>query len=584
MNEVLKNLWSQIVSASGPVLVALGSCGLLLALVTSVMVWRAQNPHFVVLAADLDSHSFNGAVSALAEAGIRYETSVGGPPYVIQVESGRRHEAIAAMHNSGEFLDRRQGNLKRPRWLERRLPRPVRAPPAHAEAHVGGGRVVPREAELRLQGEGHRLGRSDQHAREPPQEQRAAPASSSRCAVSPPPPRPRPSPRRSDPERDGRRRRAHDDRRPALQRALRRRRRVRRDSLAAKEEQFNRERTEMAQRQLDRLFGPGVATAGVTSEWLQVQEESIVETLNPAKKPLSSRTRHERPSSDAAEHRRPRRRRPEHGRSGSQQRPSGFGAGESSSTEEQQLNSFGTTTTHSVKQPHQLQRLSVSLVVDASIEDRLKNAEDILKGFLGFNETRGDQLFSIVNEIAGPERDAEGAPVTPRAREGPEPTNPASTMAMEFGLEIIAGLAFLIVLVKSLKSAAAPARPARESGPVRPARAPRRGAAARPPTASAPTCSRRRSISTRSPGRASRTSSARSPSASARCCPAGPSPRTFSPRRGAPMTDEPPRRRTPPSPAAPSGPPRSSCPSRRTGAPRSCARWTRRWSPRSPRR
>ena len=109
MNEVLKNLWSQITSASGPVKVALGSCGLLLALVTSVMVWRAQNPHFVVLAADLDSHSFNGAVKALAEAGIRYETSVGGPPYVIQVESGRRHEAIAAMHVSGEFLDDARG-------------------------------------------------------------------------------------------------------------------------------------------------------------------------------------------------------------------------------------------------------------------------------------------------------------------------------------------------------------------------------------------------------------------------------------------------------------------------------------------
>ena len=48
-------------------------------------------------------------MKARAEAGIRYATSVGAPPYVIQVESGRRHEAIAAIHISGEFLDNARG-------------------------------------------------------------------------------------------------------------------------------------------------------------------------------------------------------------------------------------------------------------------------------------------------------------------------------------------------------------------------------------------------------------------------------------------------------------------------------------------
>lgn len=467
MNEVLKNLWSQIVSASGPVKVALGSCGLLLALVTSVMVWRAQNPHFVVLASDLDSHSFNGAVKALAEAGIRYETSVGGPPYVIQVESGRRHEAIAAMHISGEFLDNARGissglagssavflgqserhqRTQKRMWEEVEMSLEKLNFVSKAKVTVSGS-PTSTLASLRKDARRASVIVTLRGVATPTATETRALVGLVRGGTGVADERMTIVDQHSNVLFDG-----IDDSGA--------------DSLAAKEEQFNRERTEMAQRQLDRIFGPGVAVVGVTSEWLQVQEESVVETLNPAKKPLSSRTRttteQEMPQSiggpagvaaNTVE--------------GGSETTLGFGAGESSSTEEQQLNSFGTTTIHSVKQPHQLQRLSVSLVVDASIEDRKKNAEDILKGFLGFNETRGDQLFSIVNEIAGLERDAEGAPVLPAPEKAPAPTNPALTMAMEFGLELIAGLAFLIVLVKSLKSA----RSAGATGGANPAGAP----------------------------------------------------------------------------------------------------------------
>lgn len=470
MNEVLKNLWSQITSASGPVKVALGSCGLLLALVTSVMVWRAQNPHFVVLAADLDSHSFNGAVKALAEAGIRYETSVGGPPYVIQVESGRRHEAIAAMHVSGEFLDdargissglegssavflgqseRHQRTQKR-MWEEVELSLEKLNFVSQAKVTVSGA-PTSTLASLRQDARRASVIVTLRGVAKPTATETRALVGLVRGGTGVTDERMTIVDQHSNVLFDG------VDESGA-------------DSLAAKEEQFNRERTEMAQRQLDRVFGPGVAVVGVTSEWLQIQEESVVETLNPAKKPLSSRTR---TTSDSVQ-------RPQIGgpagigsnlsESGSTT-TAGLSPSESTSTEEQQLNSFGSTTTHTVKQPHQLQRLSVSLVVDASIEDRKKNAEDILKGFLGFNEARGDQLFSIVNEIAGLERDAEGAPVLPAPEKAPAPTNPALTMAMEFGLELIAGLAFLVVLLKSLKSsrsAAGGASPDGTSGATSP--------------------------------------------------------------------------------------------------------------------
>ena len=304
MNEVLKNLWSQITSASGPVKVALGSCGLLLALVTSVMVWRAQNPHFVVLAADLDSHSFNGAVKALAEAGIRYETSVGGPPYVIQVESGRRHEAIAAMHVSGEFLDdargissglegssavflgqseRHQRTQKR-MWEEVELSLEKLNFVSQAKVTVSGA-PTSTLASLRQDARRASVIVTLRGVAKPTATETRALVGLVRGGTGVTDERMTIVDQHSNVLFDG------VDESGA-------------DSLAAKEEQFNRERTEMAQRQLDRVFGPGVAVVGVTSEWLQIQEESVVETLNPGEEAaLVADTHHQRLGPAAADRR-----------------------------------------------------------------------------------------------------------------------------------------------------------------------------------------------------------------------------------------------------------------------------------------
>lgn len=452
MNEVLKNLWSQISTASGPVKVALGACGLLMMLVTSVMVWRAQNPHFVVLASDLDSHSFNSAVKALAEAGIRYETSVGGAPYVIQVESGRRHEAIAAMHMSGEFLDDARG-------ISSGLEGSSSVFLGQSERHQRTQKRMWEEVEMSLEKLNFVAKAKVTVSGSPTStlaslredERRASVIVTLRGVAKPTPTETRALVGlvRGGTGVADERMTIVDQHSNVLFDGLDN---SSADTLASKEEQFNRERTEMAQRQLDRVFGPGVAVVGITSEWLQVREESVSEILNPAKKPRSSRTlttsEPEWPRSIGG--------------------PAGVAAnssdvnnaaasntppGESTTSEEEQLNSFGSTTTHTIKQPHQLQRLSVSLVLDESIADKEDDAVAFLKGVVGFNDKRGDQMFSIVNQLAGLERDAEGAPVLPAPEKAPSPTNPAVSMAMEFGLELIAGIAFLMVLLKSLKSA-----------------------------------------------------------------------------------------------------------------------------------
>lgn len=141
----------------------------------------------------------------------------------------------------------------------------------------------------------------------------------------------------------------------------------------------------------------------------------------------------------------------------------------STTNEEEKSYAFGRSTVHSVSQPHQLERISISLVMDQSKAEDLAKAEDLVKGFLGFNDERGDILRSLVTEIPGLERDGEGLPILPEPIKAPEPTSPAVSIILEYGLELIAGIAFLMVLLKSLKGGRADAADSRASGTLTPA-------------------------------------------------------------------------------------------------------------------
>lgn len=452
MNEVLKNLWSQISAASGPVKVAFGACVAVVAMVTAVMVWRAQNPHFVVLQADLDSHAFNNAVKALAEAGIRYETSTGGEPYVVLVESSKKHEAIAAMHLSGEFLDSDRG-------ISSGLDGSSSVFLGQSERHQRTQKRMWEEAEMQLErlnfvskakvtvsgAPTSTLAALRDDAR------RASVVVTMRGVAKPTPTETRAlvGVVRGATGVADERITIVDQHSNVLFDGIEN---GGTDTFLAQEERFARERTESTQRYLDSIFGPGVTIVGVTGDWKQVREESVQETLTPAKKPRSSRTK------SVEEPRWPRTIGGPAGVAANNEEDAELIAGAlesktSSTLEEEQLNSFGTTRTHSITQPHQLQRLSISLVMDSSKEAQLPAAVKLVKAFVGFDEKRGDMMESEATEIASLVRDAEGAPVIPAPEQAPEPTNPILGMALEFGLEFVAGIAFLIVLLKSLKSA-----------------------------------------------------------------------------------------------------------------------------------
>ena len=109
MNDLFGTLWTQLKNAGPAARWALGSCVGLAVMVSTFLAWQARNPHFTVLAADLDTQAFNTAITALAGAGIRYETSMGPAPYMIRVEEGKKYEARNAVHLSGEFLGGSRG-------------------------------------------------------------------------------------------------------------------------------------------------------------------------------------------------------------------------------------------------------------------------------------------------------------------------------------------------------------------------------------------------------------------------------------------------------------------------------------------
>ena len=109
MNDLLKNLWAQLRDSSASARWALGACLGAAVLASAMLTWQARNPHFVVLAADLDTQQFNKAVAALSQAGIKYETTLGAPPYMIRVEDSQQFAARQAIHNNGGYLNSERG-------------------------------------------------------------------------------------------------------------------------------------------------------------------------------------------------------------------------------------------------------------------------------------------------------------------------------------------------------------------------------------------------------------------------------------------------------------------------------------------
>ncbi len=454
MNDLIKSLLGQLRDSSASARWALGAC-LGLAVVASVFfTWQARNPHFVVLAADLDTQQFNKAVSALSQAGIRYETTLGSPPYLIRVEESEQFAARQAIHNKGGYLNsergingsldgsstvflgsqERQQRTDKRRWEELELQLEGMDFVSKAKVLASGttdSPLVPRKTSDR----GVSVVLTLRGLYTPSASQTQSMVGLIRNGTNVDPSRITIVDQHSNSIYDG----ATSNGRDTLR------------GLADKEGSIG---TRRAQAHLDQLFGPGLATATVTAAFEHIQEESISEQLEPAKKPRSERSRTTETSDFRQKVGGPLGvSRNIQGSTNNQGNGPEALPSTSSVSEEEAAYAFGSKLTRRVAQQFQLSRLTVNVAVDESIQDQLDVAVAQVKNIVGFDETRGDSMAQSVVRFPYLERADDGAVTMPIQEPASEPTSPLVFKALEHGLEIIVGLAFLFMLGKSLKSA-----------------------------------------------------------------------------------------------------------------------------------
>jgi flagellar biosynthesis/type III secretory pathway M-ring protein FliF/YscJ len=222
-----------------------------------------------------------------------------------------------------------------------------------------------------------------------------------------------------------------------------------------------------ANKLLERSLGPGLGMVTVISKWEYEESESIEEVATPATDPYYEST--SKSTSD--------------GSSSGPGGPAGTssnitqdfgnenaGTGGSSSgsathtsDRTEKRSAVGRKTTHTTQNTPQLQRMSISLVIDESQAAQLENISSVIKAAVGYDETT-DQFDSQVMTLASLERDEDGNVVVPAAIEPADPPNAYLEMGLKYGVEILAAIGFLVVLIKSLKGGSAVAGGAGASG------------------------------------------------------------------------------------------------------------------------
>jgi flagellar M-ring protein FliF len=123
----------------------------------------------------------------------------------------------------------------------------------------------------------------------------------------------------------------------------------------------------------------------------------------------------------------------------------------SSSSETRNL--VGRSTQHTLSRTPSISRLSVALVTDESVAANLEQLEKMVKAAVGFDTERGDDFASYATPLASLQRDESGKIIPAEEPEPLAPPNEYLQLAVEHGVEVLAALAFIFVLLKSLRGA-----------------------------------------------------------------------------------------------------------------------------------
>ncbi|MFT5048651.1 MAG: flagellar biosynthesis/type III secretory pathway M-ring protein FliF/YscJ [Chlamydiales bacterium] len=448
MKDLLSKLFLQLKDTNGPTRIVVAAAMFLVVAMVGISTYRAANPAFTLLRSNLDESQLGSASGAIANAGIRFKTSNGPGPYTIWAEDGRYHEALNAIYLEGALS-------ASPRGIES-------GPSGAASAFLGSGERRQllqkrkwQEVEKMLEVYNW-IARATINSSSPPHTAFARPQSETISVVLQ---------LRGilDPDRE-----QSETVATIVSSAFG----VKREQVVISDQygrsvfngardkgfdevlEFQRSHDRDLQRDvqavLDETYGVGLAVATVHSRWTHDLIESVNEGVDPGSKtPLSKRTfESETPTpSNAAG-----------GLVGADANSAAGAAGPapvtlapattSESTEDYLV---GRTTVHKVQSAPQLDRLAVTLLLDDSLVDQLPKASEWVKGIVGFDDTRGDTFTSNTARFSGLERDESGAIVPPLEEPAPEPANETVELLIERGVEIVAALGFLFILMKSLK-------------------------------------------------------------------------------------------------------------------------------------
>jgi flagellar biosynthesis/type III secretory pathway M-ring protein FliF/YscJ len=442
---------------------------LALLLVAGAGAYVARRPHFEMLYARLDAHEVAKVTKALSDAGIRFELSQAPEPFVLYVDSSERHAALMAVAGAGAlagmpggipsgtvgvaemFLSagEREQSMRKREWeeTERLLEgfdfvseASVRTAPGERTPF---GRTAPTKASVALKLRGNRsLSR----------EQSQTVANTVRFALD------------IEPENlvisDHLGNAIHDGRELAESR-------IATDMLSYKS-QYDSDLAAGANALLAEILGANKARVVVNSEWDHDQSATISESRDPkgvivSERSSTTETPQGMPESGAGgpagtasnlaegygtEHA---------SLSGATNAPEAAPSAPVATTSERSTEyAVGSTTSTKVRTAPVLSRLSVSFFLDESLSERQPELEASVKAAVGFDEERKD-VFSAVRLPFAPPADPA---VSGNAGEGAaiEEGGGASSLVpllLENGVQVLAALAFLFVLMRALKSSSA---------------------------------------------------------------------------------------------------------------------------------
>ncbi len=456
MKTSLQNVLNSLREANGPTRFVLGLAMLMILGVAGVSWYRSANPQMEFFRGDLESAEFSRVTSALGAKGIRFETSSGRAPYTVWVESGRRHEAWNAVAIEGALTPDARGidTAGGASAFDAAVERNQRADARHWQEVEKQLEVLSWVARASVKASIPRtpvLGRTQLPtvsvvvatrglSRPSITQARAATriVANAFCV---------PDDRVLITDQEGTPLTPSEDEHGLA-------------GILEFQASYDDRETQRAQDWLDRTYGPGVAVVSVKGEWTYERIESVDETLDPKSKAVMSDRLDE--STDPMPL-------PVGGPAGVQANVTAAkaqvaDAREATRSDSEKTYAYGSKTTHRVMSEPRLERISVSLLLDESHQDELAAAEATVKGLVGFDATRNDSFSAAVRPMFGLERDEAGMPVAPAAVPMPEAPSATTGMLVEWGLELLAGAAFVFVLLRSLKKGATPAAAAQPAG------------------------------------------------------------------------------------------------------------------------